>query len=150
MKKIFFLLLFPVLTVCCNIKQQQAEPLQTQESEVAEAVAMLIKGFLDADENILTSITSDDLVYGHSSGNVQNKSDFINEIISGKPLVYLSIELSDQTIIITGDIAVVRHIFMSQTKNVEGEPGNIKIGVMQIWKLDNGIWKLLARQAYKI
>lgn len=150
MKKIFFLLLFPVLTVCCNIKQQQAEPLQTQESEVAEAVAMLIKGFLDADENILTSITSDDLVYGHSSGNVQNKSDFINEIISGKPLVYLSIELSNQTIIITGDIAVVRHIFMSQTKNVEGEPGNIKIGVMQIWKLDNGIWKLLARQAYKI
>jgi len=150
MKKIIILLLFPLLTVCCNINQQRATPPQAQESEVAKAVDQLVKGFINADENILKSVTADDLVYGHSSGNVQNKSEFINEIISGKPLVYLSIELSDQTIRVTEDVAVVRHIFISQTKNTEGESGNLRIGVMQVWKLQNGVWKLLARQAYRI
>ena len=150
MKKIIISLLFLVLTVCCNLKQQQVTQSQVQKTEVASAIDLLMKGFTDADENILKSITSDNLIYGHSSGKVQNKSEFIMEIISGQPLVYLSIELLGQTIQITGDVAVVRHIFMSQTKNVEGEVGSLKIGVMQIWQLHNGIWQLLARQAYGI
>jgi ketosteroid isomerase-like protein len=132
------------------MKQKQVTQPQAQEAEVATAIELLYKGFTDTDENILKSITADNLVYGHSSGKVQNKSEFIQEIISGQPLVYLSIELSDQTIQITGDVAVVRHIFMSQTKDISGEPGSLKIGVMQIWQLHDGTWKLLAQQAYKI
>jgi len=145
MKKIIILLLLPVLTVCCDMKQQKS-----QETEVATTVDRLMKGIVNADENVLKSIAADDLVYGHSNGKVQNKSEFIAEILSGQPLVYVSIELSDQTIQISGDIAIVRHIFTAETKSAEGEPGNLKIGVMQIWQQQSGAWKLLARQAYKI
>ena len=148
--KIIILLLFPVLIVCCNSKQQQTMPPQTSEGDVAAAVNQLMKGITEADENILQSITADELVYGHSSGKVQNKSEFIAEILSGQPLVYLNIELLDQTIQPAGDAAVVRHIFTSETMNVAGEPGSLKIGVMQVWQLQNGTWKLLARQAYKL
>ena len=150
MKKIIILLLFPILTVCCNTNQQQAAPSQSSEAEVATAVNLLIKGLTDADEDILKSVTADDLIYGHSSGKMQNKSEFIEEIVSGQPFVYSNIELSNQTIQVTGDAAVVRHIFMSETKNAEGETGSLRIGVMQVWQLQNGKWKLLARQAYKI
>ena len=150
MKKIIFLLLFPTLFICCTNKQQQTTSPKASEADVAAAVDRLMKGIADADENILKSVTADELVYGHSSGKVQNKSEFIAEIVSGQPLKYTNIELSDQTIQPAGDAAVVRHIFASETRNVDGTTGNLRIGVMQIWQWQNGAWKLLARQAYKL
>ena len=149
MKKIIVLLLFPVLTGCCgNQPQQPATP--SSEADVAAAVDLLMKGFVNADESILNLLTADELVYGHSSGKVQNKSEFIAEILSGEPLKYISIALPEQTIQMAGDAAVVRHIFTSETINTDGEPGSLRIGVMQIWQLQNGKWKLLARQAYRL
>ena len=151
MKKIIILFLFPVLTGCCgNQPQQPAVSPQTSEADVAAAVDQLMKGFVNADENILNSFTTDELVYGHSSGKVQNKSEFIAEILSGEPLKYISIELLDQTIHMAGDAAVVRHIFTAETKNTDDEPGSLRIGVMQTWQFQYGDWKLLARQAYRL
>jgi len=150
MKKKIILLLFPLLIIGCTGNRQQAGQSKTSEADVAAAVNQLMKGISDADENILKSITADELVYGHSSGKVQNKSEFIAEIVSGQPFRYMNTALSDQTIQMSGDAAVVRHIFTADTKTPDGTPGNLKLGIMQIWQLQNGKWKLLARQAYKL
>jgi ketosteroid isomerase-like protein len=119
-----------------------------EEKEVTAAIEILKKGIIDADKNLLNTITSDDLVYGHSSGKVQNKAEFIEEIVSGKP-DYISIDMTDQTIRISGNTAIVRHIYSAETTN-NGAPGHVKIGNMLIWQKQHGKWKLLARQAYKI
>jgi len=150
MKKFIIILLFPVLAGCCGGKQQPAVSPQTSETDVAAAVQQLMKAMTTADESLLLSVTADELVYGHSSGKVQNKTEFIAEVLSGQPLVYVSTELLDQTVQMSGDAAVVRHIFTAETKNVDGEPGSLRIGVMQVWQLQNGMWKLLARQAYRL
>lgn len=150
MKKVIVSLLLPILLVCCGQQSQQTVISQTSESDVAMAVNQLIKGMITADETILQSITADELVYGHSSGKVQNKSEFIAEILSGQPLVYVSIEPLEQTIRLSGNAAVVRHIFTAETKDTVGEPGNLRIGNMLVWQLQNGTWKLLARQAYRL
>ena len=150
MKKIIIILIFPLMLASCNNKQKQTILPQATEKEVATAVNQLMKGIMNADEKILKTITADELVYGHSSGKVQNKSEFIAEIISGQPFRYSNIELLEQTIQITGDAAVVRHIFTSETKNQDGEQGSLKIGVMQVWQLQNEVWRLFARQAYKL
>jgi len=121
----------------------------TEEKDVASAVENLMKGFIDADKNILDNLTADELVYGHSSGKVQNKAEFIDEVVSGKPLDYLKIDLEGQTIKIIGKTAVVRHIFNAETSS-NGTPGKLRIGIMQIWHNNKGKWKLLARQAYKL
>ena len=147
MKKIFIFLLFPTLAGCCGNKQQSS---QAPETVVAAAVEQLMKGIVDADENILNSITADELVYGHSSGKVQNKSEFIAEILSKQPLDYIRVELLEQTVSMAGDAAVVRHIFTAETVNTEGASGNLRIGNMLVWQLQNGEWKLLARQAYRL
>ena len=151
MKKIFISLLLPILAVCCGQQTQQTDiSPQIAESDVAVAVDQLIKGMITADEAILKSVTADELVYGHSSGKVQNKSEFIAEILSGQPLVYISIEPLEQTIQLSGNAAVVRHIFTAETKNTDGEPGVLRIGNVLVWQLQNGIWRLLARQAYRL
>ena len=150
MKRLIFLLLFPILTCCCDNKQQQAILPQASESDVVAAVDQFMKGIMAADENALKSITADELVYGHSSGKVQNKSEFIEEISSGQPFTYHNIKPLEQTIKLSKDVAVVRHIFTADTKNVEGESGSLRIGNVLIWQLQDGKWKLLARQAYRL
>ena len=150
MKRIIILLLFSILIYCCGNKQQRVILPQTSEAGVVVAVEKLIKGMMAADENILKSITADELVYGHSNGKVQNQSEFIEEILSGQPLIYVSIELLDQTIQMAGDVAVVRHIFTAETRNTDDIQGSLRIGNMLVWQLQNGVWKLLARQAYRM
>jgi hypothetical protein len=143
MRKIHYLVII-FLTLSMSSYCQSME-----EKEVAEAVEMLKKGIVDADKNLLEIITAEELVYGHSSGKVQNKAEFISEIVSGQPLDYISVDMADQTIQISGDVAVVRHIYSAETMS-NGTPGKLKIGNMLIWQKQHGKWKLLARQAYKI
>ncbi|MBN1277706.1 MAG: nuclear transport factor 2 family protein, partial [Deltaproteobacteria bacterium] len=92
---------------------------------------------------------SDKLVYGHSAGRVQNKAEFIEEVVSLQPNDYLTIDLSDQTITISGNTAVVRHIY-SFDYTSDGVPGSSSIGNVLIWQEQEGKWKLLARQAYRL
>ncbi|HEX7585932.1 MAG TPA: nuclear transport factor 2 family protein, partial [Prolixibacteraceae bacterium] len=119
-----------------------------QEKEVATAIEIFKKGIVDADKDLLNTITAEELVYGHSSGKVQNKAEFIAEIVSKLP-AYLSVDMTDQTIKISGNAAIVRHIYSAETMN-NGTPGHVKIGNMMIWQKQHGKWKLLARQAYKL
>ncbi len=120
-----------------------------EEKAVSTAVETLKKAIVDADKDLLESIAADNLVYGHSNGRVQNKAEFIAEIVSKQPNDYVKVETTDQTIVITGNTAVVRHIYSAETIS-NGTPGQLKIGNMLIWKNQKGKWRLLARQAYKL
>lgn len=124
--------------------QQSAE-----EKAVSAAVETLKKAIVDADKDLLESIAADNLVYGHSNGRVQNKAEFVAEIVSKQPNDYVKVEIADQTIVITGNTAVVRHIYSAETIS-NGTPGSLKIGNMLVWQKAKGNWKLLARQAYRL
>ena len=119
------------------------------EKEVARAVETFKTAVVNADQDLLGSITADQLVYGHSSGVVQNKQEFIKEITSKVPHSYPTIDLTGQSISVTGKTAVVRHI-MAATTDARGTAGALRIGIMMVWQKQHGEWKLLARQAYKV
>lgn len=116
---------------------------------MSAAVEKLMKGIVDADKGILQDITAEELVYGHSSGKVQNRTEFIDEVIASKPIDFIKIDLAEQTIKVIGDAAVVRHILSAEITN-NGTPGNLRIGNMLVWQKQKGKWKLIARQAYKL
>lgn len=143
MKKYFLLIVFLGAFSLNAICQTAAE------KDVASAVENLMKGFVDADKDLLDKMTAEDLIYGHSSGKVQNKTEFIAEVISGKPLDYVKFDLEGQTIMVSGKTAVVRHILNAETIS-NGAPGKLRIGNVFIWQKQKGNWKLLARQAYKL
>ena len=103
---------------------------------------------VDADKTTLEKLTAETLSYGHSSGKVENKTDFIANLIKG-PLHFASIEMTDQTITISGKTAIVRHTFLAKT-DTEGKPGEIKIGNVLIWQEQKDGWKLIGRQAFKL
>jgi len=118
------------------------------EKAVAAAVENLRKAMVDPDKATLEKLTSADLSYGHSSGKVQDQAAFTDALVSGAS-DFVSIELTDQTIKITGNTAVVRHVLTAAT-NDGGKAGNVKIAVLLVWIKQSKEWKLLARQAVKI
>jgi ketosteroid isomerase-like protein len=118
------------------------------EKEVAVVVETMRKAMIGSDKATLTKIAADDLSYGHSSGTIQDKATFVDAIVSGKS-VFVTIDLTDQTIKVVGNTAIVRHKLFAKT-NDNGTPGSTNLGVLLIWQKQAGEWKLLARQAYKI
>jgi ketosteroid isomerase-like protein len=50
---------------------------------------------------------------------------------------------------VVGDAAIVRHLYESESET-EGTPTSVKIGALQVWQKQDGTWKLLARQGFKL
>ncbi len=117
------------------------------EKAVAGAVEALRKALVDPSKATLEKLTSPNLSYGHSNGNLQDQAAFVDALVSGSS-DFVSVDLSNQTIKITGNVAVVRHT-LTATTNDAGKPGNTKLSVLQVWIKQNREWKLLARQAVK-
>ena len=119
-----------------------------EELAVTAAVESLRKAMIDGDKTGLQDITADQLSYGHSSGKVEDKTTFIDNIATGKS-DFVTIDLTNQTIAIAGDAAIVRHV-LTATTNDNGTPGNVKLSILLVWQKQKGQWKLLARQAVKV
>ncbi|HTF97792.1 MAG TPA: nuclear transport factor 2 family protein [Cellvibrio sp.] len=117
----------------------------------AEAVSKQVNALRDAmikgDSKALKSLSSAQLSYGHSSGVMEDQAAFIEKLASGKS-DFVTMDLSEQTITVSGDTALVRHTLNADIKD-GGVPNTIKLGVLLVWQKQQGEWKLLARQAFK-
>ena len=140
MKKIFQLSVFIFLATSVFAQSKD-------EKEVADAVSTLNKALVDADSATLSNLTSEELSYGHSTGALQNKKQFIDDVVHGAD--FLNIDATDQTITIAGNNAIVRHIFSAKLVN-KGTQNDVRIGILMVWQKQKGKWKLLARQGYKL
>ena len=142
MKKIIFLFLLAAVTGIALHAQTK------DEQAVAAAVETLRKAMLDGDRAALQKISSPALSYGHSGGKVEDQAAFVEALASGAN-DFVTIDLSEQTIQVTGNTAIVRHK-LNGTSNDGGKPGVVKIAVMTVWIKQGKEWKLLARQAVKL
>lgn len=126
-----------------------ATQAQTKEQvAVAGAVEKLKEAMISGDRAALTAIAADSLSYGHSGGKVENKTEFVEAIASGKS-DFVTIDLSEQTISVIGNTAIVRHI-LNATTNDGGKPAVVKIKILLVFTKEKTGWKMLARQAVKL
>jgi len=143
MKKILAFLLIVGFSVV-----QSAFAQSKDEAAVASAVEALKKAMIDADKSTLESLTDEALSYGHSNGKIEDKAEFVRAIVSGES-DFVTINLTEQTIKIVGNAAIVRHKLAGTTNN-SGKPGTANLALLMVWQKQKGGWKLLARQAVKI
>ena len=140
LKPLFFCLF---LSVSFSVNAQTKD-----EKAVADAVETLRKAMIDPDKATLERITSVKLSYGHSSGKVEDKASFVNSLTSGTS-DFVSIKLSDQTVSVSGNTAIVRHTLEGAT-NDGGKSSNVKLAVLLVFNQKGTSWQLLARQAVKL
>ena len=133
----FLLLILCLIAVTSNAQSKD-------EAAVATAVEALRDAMLNGDRVALETLTAPALTYGHSSGTIEDKSAFVEALASGKS-DFVSINLSNQTISIVDDIALVRHELRGELAS-----GPVNLGVLLVWQKRKGTWLLLARQAFRL
>jgi ketosteroid isomerase-like protein len=118
------------------------------ESAVIESVEVLRKAIFDADKAKLDQVASPQISYGHSDGRVETKDQFINGVMTRKQTVK-SLAFPELKVAVVGDAAIARHIYLAESE-LEGKQTTTKIGALQVWQKQNGSWKLLARQGFRL
>lgn len=134
-----------LLAFCTVIAFAQSN---NDHQQLDTAVKELYKAMVDKDGKTLENLTAKDLTYGHSNGKIEDKMQYIDAMLNG-PFIFSSIVPDEQNIHISGKTSIVRHIFVAEGTN-DGEPADVRIGVMMTYQKQSGKWKLLARQAYKL
>ena len=118
------------------------------EAAVKDAVEALRKALLAADKAQLEALTAEQLSYGHSSAKVQTKAEFVDGVV-GRKAVVKSLTFPELTVAVAGDAAIARHLYVSDSET-DGKPGHVRIGTLAVWQKQDGSWKLLARQGFKL
>lgn len=105
------------------------------------------KAIVDADSLALRNLTTEELTYGHSSGAIENREEFIGNLLSGKS-DFAKIEMSEVDVTVKDDVAWTRFNMAADLVN-NGAITPINLKMLYVWTKDAGIWKLLARQAVR-
>jgi hypothetical protein len=119
------------------------------DTEIKEAIFQLRLAMLEENVEALRQLTSTQLDYGHSSGVIENQEEFL-AVFASKKSDYQSWDISDLEISIPQkDLAIVRHNVKASIVS-NGSTNTLNIGLMMIWTKEKGMWKLLARQAFRL
>jgi ketosteroid isomerase-like protein len=149
MNKHFIKTVFMSLLIAAGFSLNTAHAQTKAMQQVQAAVENLRKAMISGDSTQLASLAAEKLSYGHSSGVIQDKKTFVHAIASGES-DFVTVEFNNQTIEVTGNTAIVRHILTAATNDKGKGPGNVKLGILLVWVKTHGQWLLLARQAVKV
>ncbi|MCF2493622.1 nuclear transport factor 2 family protein [Dyadobacter chenhuakuii] len=142
MKKTFLLIAFLLFNVASFAQS-------ADEKAVADAVEKIRVAIIGAKEADLMKLTSPKLTYGHSNGLMEDQAAFIRALVSEESK-FTKIDLSEQTITVSGDVAMVRHKLIGDTHNKGKDPAPVRLGVFMVWQKVKGQWILIGRQAFKL
>jgi hypothetical protein len=135
-----FALLFFVITAIAQ---------SSKENKVWERVDLLNKTvFGTKDSVVLARLVGNNLTYGHSGGNIEDKTRMVHNA-SVSPTVYKNISTEKIGINFIKKTAIVRYIFRA-TSVEKGVETPLNLGMLQVWAKESGEWKLQARQAVKV
>jgi uncharacterized protein (TIGR02246 family) len=117
------------------------------DKQVLDVNKALVAAVLKQDAVALQNLMADDLLYVHGDGQLRGKKAFIEEL--GKHLTYKGIELSDESVRVNGNLAVVS----AKAAFLVFEHGGDAQTVAQITRVfvkNNGKWQLALHQATRL
>src|SRR5262245_52051454 len=117
------------------------------EAAVKRAVEELRMAWTKQDKAKIEALTAEQLSYSHSDALLEDKTKFIDGVMTRKATVK-SLEWPELTVQIVGNSAIARHLWVAESE-LDGKVTNTKIGVIQVWQKQDGGWKLLARASWR-
>ncbi len=115
---------------------------------VAATVEKLRLAMISGEKTELESLILPQLTYGHSGGHIDDAKEFVEKLVSKKS-DFVTIDITNQTVNIVGNTAIVRHHFYATTADFGKAPGDVTLDIVLVWVKTGKNWKLLARQAVK-
>lgn len=117
------------------------------DDDLKKAIEEYRQAMVDANGARLLELSSDAMSFGHANGVVQTKIEFVKTVVE-KSEVFKAIRLSDHKIQVNGDQAIARHNFDADLVFM-GKDMNLKLGIIMVWRVEDGRWRLYARQSFK-
>lgn len=115
---------------------------------VAATAEKLRLAMISGEKTELESLILPELTYGHSGGHIDDAKEFVEKLVSKKS-DFVTIDITNQTVNIVGNTAIVRHHFYATTADLGKAPGDVTLDIVLVWVKAGKNWKLLARQAVK-
>lgn len=119
------------------------------DNQVWNRVEALTKAIFEKkDSAALLDLVSSKVTYGHSSGNIEDKATMVQKAMASKQ-TYKNLEFEKGSIDIDGNTAVLRHNLRGISME-NGAESPLNLAILQVWRKENGKWRIWARQAVKI
>jgi ketosteroid isomerase-like protein len=115
--------------------------------DVLAAIEEYRKAMVDGNGARLLEMSADDMSFGHANGIVQTKVEFVKTVVD-KVEVFKKVRLYDHWIKVSGDLAIARHTFDADVF-YQGKDQNFLLSIIQVWKKEDGRWRLFTRQSFK-
>ena len=125
-----------------------ASAQSADEAAIAQNIETLRRGLLEADKAKLDQVAAAQISYGHSDGRVENKEQFITAVMNRKQTVK-SLNFPELKVAVVGNAAIARHIYLGESE-LDGKQTTTRIGALQLWQKQDGGWKLIARQGFRL
>ena len=123
-------------------------PAQAADEQMpAEIVEAFRKAMIAGDHGAFDALCAAQLSYGHSTGKIQTKEEFIADATSGKAK-WKVLEFVNVRNTVAGPNAISRFTLTGELES-DGKIIPIGIGVLMVWQKQGNAWKLLARQGFK-
>ena len=124
------------------------EAQAAEEAAVTQSIEALRLGILQQDKAKLDQVCASQISYGHSDGRSETKDQFINGVMTRKQ-TQKSLAFPEMKVFVAGNNAVARHIYLGESE-LDGKQTSTRIGALQVWQKQDGGWKLLARQGFRL
>ena len=98
---------------------------------------------------VMKDLVSDKVTYGHSGGNIEDKPLMVHNAAISKN-VYKNPAFERQSIDVDKKTAIARYTFRAISVDEKGTENPLDLGILQVWKKEQGKWRLRARQAVRI
>ena len=123
-------------------------PQAGPEKEVLDAMNAWKRAMLARDRATLDDLYAPGLIYVHSSGRQENKTEAIDAVVAGKD-TYESIEMKEMSVSMYGDTALVKGKLVLHIKS--GSDVNVlHLDVLHVWiKMPTG-WRMVGRHATRL
>jgi ketosteroid isomerase-like protein len=123
------------------------EALACDTDEILKTIEDYRKAMIEGNGAKLLELSSDSMSFGHANGVVQTKVEFVKTVVD-KAEIFKKIKLYDHDIKPNGDQAIARHTFEASVF-FQGQDLDLTLSVVQVWRKEDGRWRLFTRQAFK-
>ncbi len=138
-----FILAFLVISVTSFAQSSTTERVWGKVGALTQAI------FETKDSAALYELVSSRVSYGHSGGYIENKTQMVQNAISSATK-YKDLSLERTSIEVIKKTAVLRHNLRGISVDDKGVETLLNLGILQVWKKENGNWRIWARQAVRI
>ena len=118
------------------------------EQEVLAAEKDWANAVMARDFDALNQILSAKLIYAHSTGEIESKSDYLGKLRNGERR-YDLIQHSKTTVRVFGAAAAAHSIVRMKGASA-GVPFDNKLMMMHLWVKQDGRWRLAAHQTTRL